>query len=109
MARIKGISNCYEVIPTIKEDNSIKPGEIEDGKYKNISLGTIHPKLFLDVSSELKLTACSNQDCQLRFKCAKFVINFQDAMIAEIFPTITNEEGCGWFQNINPENNDGHK
>lgn len=88
------------MIPTTKADNSEKPREIEEGKYKTLGIGTIHPQLFLDVSKELKLTACSNQDCTLRFRCAKFVTNFPDALIAEIFPIERNEEGCGWFQNI---------
>jgi hypothetical protein len=87
-------------IPCNKADDSVRPGEIEEGKYKTLGVGNIHPQLFLDVSKELKLTACSNQDCTLRFRCAKFSINFPDALIAEIFPLSKYEEGCGWFQNI---------
>ena len=89
------------MIPTTKEDDSVRPGEIEQGKHLSLITADVNvSQLFLDVSKELKLTACSNQDCTLRFRCAKFVINFPDALVAEIFPIERNEEGCGWFQNI---------
>lgn len=88
-------------MPTIKEDDSVRPGEIEQGKHLSLITTDVNvAQLFLDVSKELKLTACSNQDCTLRFRCAKFVINFPDALVSEIFPIERNEEGCGWFQNI---------
>ena len=60
-----------------KSDSIDKPSENEEGKYKTLEIGFINNQLFLDVSDELKITGCSNEECKLKHFCSKFKDNFK--------------------------------